>query len=312
MTDSHNPKKITEIPESINQKEYSPDKDSSVKNQPPEALELSFFRQLLNYLGLNKPPDTTDELEQEIHDLVEEGAEHGLISPHESKMINSILGIRDTLAKEIMTPKSEIISAPDSVSVQQVKELIEQHGFSRIPVYSGTPDHIIGMLHAKDLLKYCFAEVPPPEVSKCLKPVYVVPEYHKIIDLLKEFQTRKTHLAMVADEFGTIRGLITLEDVLEEIVGEITDEHDQFIPSFKALNTRTIVTDAKVDIEHIEAFYKIKLPKGPHESIGGMVIHQLGKIPGTGTQVTINGLSIKVIAATNRRVSLLRIQRVGA
>ncbi|MDD5757900.1 MAG: hemolysin family protein [Desulfobulbaceae bacterium] len=274
------------------------------EDQP--AHYLSFLRRLLNVIGLAKLPDTTEDLEQEIQEILDDGREQGLISSQEGMMINSIFDLRDTLAKEIMTPLTEMVCAPDTATIPELIDLIVKEGFTRVPIYSGNTDRIVGILHAKDLLRYFADEKNTLALDRIKQPLFIL-ENHAIGQLLRDFKAKQLHMAIVTDEFGSVRGLITLEDVLEEIVGEINDEYDTDPSRWRVLDPSTVLTDAKVDIEDVEAHFKLTLPEGPYESIGGLVIHQLGHIPRAGETLETNGLTIQVIAATKRRISSLKI-----
>lgn len=274
------------------------------EDQP--AHYLSFLRRLLNVIGLAKLPDTTEDLEQEIQEILDDGREQGLISPQEGMMINSIFDLRDTLAKEIMTPLTEMVCAPDTATIPELIDLIVKEGFTRVPIYSGNTDRIVGILHAKDLLRYFADEKNTLSLDRIKQPLFIL-ENHAIGQLLRDFKAKQVHMAIVTDEFGSVRGLITLEDVLEEIVGEINDEYDTDPSRWRVLDPSTVLTDAKVDIEDVEAHFKLTLPEGPYESIGGLVIHQLGRIPRAGETLETNGLTIHVIAATKRRIASLKI-----
>jgi CBS domain containing-hemolysin-like protein len=270
------------------------------------AHYLSFLKRLLNLIGLAKAPDTTEDLEQEIQEILDDGREQGLISSQEGMMINSIFDLRDTLAKEIMTPLTEMVCAPDTATIPELTDLIVKEGFTRVPIYSGNTDRIIGILHAKDLLRYIADEKSTLSFDSAKQPLFIL-ENHAIGQLLRDFKAKQLHMAIVTDEFGSVRGLITLEDVLEEIVGEINDEYDTDPSRWRVLDPSTVLTDAKVDIEDVEAHFKLTLPEGPYESIGGLVIHQLGHIPRAGESLVTSGLAIQVISANKRRISSLKI-----
>jgi CBS domain containing-hemolysin-like protein len=277
------------------------------KPPPQETIELSPFKKFLHFLGISRIPDSIEDLEQEIQELIEEGEEHGLITTQEGLMINSILELKDTFAREIMTPRGEMISAAAEADTSQVIELIRNHGFSRIPIYSNNQDHIIGIIHAKDLLAH--ANIPNPPLAKDItNPAYFVSENEKIVDLLKSFQTKNLHMAIVTDEFGITRGLVTLEDILEEIVGEIADEYDKDEPPWRVVDD-TLITDAKVHIEEVEDFFHVSLPEGPYDSIGGLLTHQLGHVPHTGTSLSVGELRFTVMLATKRRILTVQIKR---
>ena len=280
---------------------------------PPssDASEPSLFKRILHLFGLCRTPDTTEDLEHEIQELLEEGAEQGLITSHEGQMINSILEFRETLAHEIMTPHTEMVCAPATVPITEVIPLITEQGLSRIPIYGESPDQIIGILHAKDLLTHCSVQGSPPTAGEVVKPAYFVSESYKIVDLLRDFQTQKIHMAIVTDEFGSVRGLITLEDILEEIVGEISDEYDKAENHWKAIDDHTLIADAKIDIEEIENFFHVELPEGPYESVGGLILLHLGHLPSPGTEVEVDGLVFRVISATNRRIKIVKVTTRG-
>jgi CBS domain containing-hemolysin-like protein len=267
------------------------------------------FSRFLDFLGLNRSPDTTEDLEQEIQELLEEGEEQGLITTQEGQMISSIFDFRDTLCHEIMTPRADMVCADATTSIPDLIRLITEKGFTRIPIFSETPDQIIGILHAKDLL-FCINEPESyPELRNLIKPPYFVPETMRIVDLLRAFQAKKNHMAVVTDEFGGVRGIISLEDVLEEIVGEIDDEYDKTDKGWREIEGGSLLIYAKVDIEEVESFFNEELPDGPYESVGGLIIHQLGHLPKAGESIEIGTLVFKVLSATKRHIKTVKIEK---
>jgi CBS domain containing-hemolysin-like protein len=284
------------------------DQDSP-SHQSDSQPSKNIISRLLDILGLGRSPDTTEDLEMEIQELLEEGEEQGLITHQEGQMISSIFEFRDTLIHEIMTPRPEMVCADVQTEIPDVLKLIIKEGFTRIPVYSESPDNIIGILNAKDLLVCVDAPQNCPDIRELIKPPYLVPETMRIVYLLKAFQAKKNHMAIVTDEFGGIRGLITLEDVLEEIVGEIDDEYDKDEPQWRELQDGSLVIYAKEDIEEVESFFDIELPDGPYESVGGFIIHQLKHLPKAGETVEMDPLVFKVITATKRHIKTVKIHR---
>ncbi len=283
---------------------------SKEQGGPGEARGL--WQRLRSLLRLRAAPDTTEELEHEIQELLEEGEEQGLISRHEERLINSIFDFRETVASEIMTPSAEMVLADRLASVKDLIRLITEEGYTRIPIYEDTQDHIIGILHAKDLLRFCVDDRDNrsgPE--EFFNPPYFIPESKPITELLREFQARKTHMAIVTDEFGGVRGLVTLEDIIEEIVGEIDDEHDQEERELRVVDERTVIVDAKIDIEEVEDHFAVTLPEGPYESVGGFILHTLGRVPEAGTVINVPPLSFRVMTADPRRIRTVRIRRIG-
>ena len=289
------------------------------KEEPPSAQESaledeaggkSLMGKVRDMFGLRGGPDTTEELEQEIQELLEEGEEQGLISVHEEKLITSIFNFRETRTSEIMTPSAEIVAAERNTPIAELIRLITEEGYTRIPIYKDTLDHILGVLHAKDLLKVCGCPIDgPTDIETLIKPLPFIPESKPITELLREFQTNKNHMAIVADEFGGVRGLITLEDVIEEIVGDIDDEYDTDESELKVVDDNTIIVDAKVDVEEVEQHFGLDMPEGPYESIGGLIILRLGKVPETGATLQEGQLNFKVLSADARRVKSVRVSR---
>jgi CBS domain containing-hemolysin-like protein len=280
---------------------------------PPDSSDSqpskNIISRLLDVLGINRSPDTTEDLEMEIQELLEEGEEQGLITHQEGQMINSIFEFRDTLIHEIMTPRPEMVCAEVQTPITDVLKLITREGFTRIPIYSESLDNIIGILNAKDLLVCVDEPQDCPNIKELIKPPYFVPETMRIVELLRAFQAKKNHMAIVADEFGSVRGLITLEDVLEEIVGEIDDEYDNDEPQWRTLQDGSLMIYAKEDIEEVESFFNIELPDGPYESVGGFIIHQLGHLPKSGETVVMDPLVFKVVSATKRHIKSVKIHR---
>lgn len=271
----------------------------------------SLLRRLRELIPFGRPPDTTEALEHEIQELLEEGEEHGLISSMEERMISSIFDFRDTLAAEIMTPAAEIVSFDVSAPIGEIIEAVIEEGYTRLPIYRDSADRVIGILHAKDLLKLCAGEAQGEgNIEGYLNQPYFIPETKPIVDLLKEFQRDKIHMSVVMDEFGTVRGLVTLEDILEEIVGEIDDEYDVSDDDFEKIDETTVLVKARVDIEDVEQRLAIELPEGPYESIGGLIIHMLDRIGVEGDTVQVGGVRLIVHTAGRRRIKKVKIIRL--
>ncbi|MCP3890710.1 MAG: HlyC/CorC family transporter [Desulfobulbaceae bacterium] len=280
-----------------------PEQDSTVS-------EKSFFKKILSLVDFRKP-GTKEDLDLEIQELLEEGEEHGLISPLEERMINSILEFRETYASEIMTPAAEVVSFDEASPMSELIEIVIESGFTRIPVYRENPDKVIGAIHAKDLLELCARpQAGDVNFEEYLRPVYFIPESKPIVDLLREFQKRKVHMAMVTDEFGTMRGLITLEDILEEIVGEIDDEYDEEEHVVEIIDKDTVQVHGWVDIEKIEEHFDVEFPDGPYESVGGLVIHLLGRLAEINDEVEIAGFRLKVDSASARQIKKIYVTRL--
>ncbi len=257
-----------------------------------------------------KKPETKEFLGQEIQDLLEEGEEQGLISSLEEKMINSILEFHATCASEIMTPVAEVVACEITLPFTELTQLVIESGFTRIPVYKESLDRVVGIVHVKELFRICVGgEAENVCIEDVLRPINFVDEKKPIVDLLREFQRTKIHIAVVQDEFGAARGLVTLEDILEEIVGEIDDEYDDDEHTFRVMEDGSLLIHGWVDIEKVEEYYDIEFPEGSYESVGGFVVHCLGRLAIVGDVVKSNGLSLEVVDASNRHIKRLCIRK---
>lgn len=248
-----------------------------------------------------------DELEQEILDVVSEGERHGAVDEEEKEMIESVIELTDTHVEEVMTPRTEIVAIPKDADLETVLETIRIKGHSRIPVYDETIDTILGVLYAKDLLQR--DADAPFDLTSMIRKVPFIPEVKLVRDLLREFQAQKLHLAVVLDEYGGTAGLVTIEDILEELVGEIRDEYDPSAPiEIERVDERTVEVDARMRIDDLNDRLNIELPEdGDYETIGGFVFSRMGKIPKIGERCEHENIGIDVIAAEPRRIRRLRL-----
>jgi len=293
--------------QSINKRKMT--KENSVELAVPVEKKTLLSR-LASLLRLGRSPETTEDLEQEIQELLEEGEEQGLISSLEERMINSIFDFRDTLVGEVMTPSTEIVSAEITAEMSELVDIVIEKGFTRIPIYAENTDNIVGIVHAKDLMQMCARGQESKGLADYLNSPWVIAEDKPIVDLLRDFQKQKVHMAVVADEFGTVRGLVTLEDILEEIVGEIDDEYDVDRNLLQEIDENTVQVKAQADIEVIEDRFGVEMVEGGYESIGGFVIFLLGRLARVGDTVDAEGLRLTVLSATKRQINLLRVTRL--
>lgn len=247
--------------------------------------------------------------EDEIRTMVSVGEEEGVIQEEEREMIDSIFEFGDTIVKEVMVPRMDVVSAEKNTPVSKILRLVLHEGFSRIPIYEKTIDNVIGVVYARDLLLHYSKGEPDFPLSKLIRPAYYVPETKKVIDLLKELQRRKTHMAIVVDEYGGTAGVITIEDLLEEIVGEIFDEYDLEEVLIEQIDDNNIRVDAKVDLDEINEILGIDLPEAEYESIGGFVFDLFGKIPAAGERIDYNNLTFTVEQVVRRRISKILITK---
>ena len=235
----------------------------------------------------------------------------GLISDEESDMVYGVLDLKETKAYSIMVPRTAVSSAPLTSTLGDVVRLVSVCGHTRIPIYRNTIDEVVGILHAKDLLKLWGKDpgfsVPP----EALRKPHFLPYNQKASDVLRELREKKTHLAVVTDEYGGTAGIVTIEDILEEIVGEIMDEHDQDARLLIPVDENTVSVDARLEVEKLEEHFGIKLPEGEFESVGGFVIHLLGRIPKVDEKVVFENLHMTIQAADLRRIYKILVKRTG-
>jgi gliding motility-associated protein GldE len=275
-------------------------------------IPLSFFFEkvsggISSLLGLGHEAPFVNE--EELKTLFEVGEEKGTLDQTEREMIHSIFEFRDTVVKEIMIPRMDMICLEKSTSLQDALKLIKEKGHSRIPVFDETVDNITGILFVKDLLPYMRGKRQVPSLEEMVRPAYFVPESKMIDELLKEFQKERIHMAIVVDEYGGTAGLITLEDVLEEIVGEIRDEHDKEKPLLQEVGKNTWVVDAKIDIEDFNEMLDLSIPtEEDYESLGGFIFSLMGRIPNEKEEVEYQNLQMIVEKVDGQRITRVRIR----
>ncbi len=249
-----------------------------------------------------------DELEREILDVVSEGELHGAVDEEEREMIESVIELGDMRAEEIMTPRTEIVALPADAGRDVILETIREKGYSRIPVYDESIDTILGVVYAKDLLLR--TGDAPFDLRAVMRKPFFIPESKLVPELLRELQKRKVHIAIVLDEYGGTAGLITVEDILEELVGELADEYETATPvAVKKIAEDTYEVDARMRIDDLADELGVELPDDQdYETIGGFVFSTLGKIPKVGETCEYNNVALRVTAAEPRRITRLLLK----
>jgi CBS domain containing-hemolysin-like protein len=272
-----------------------------------EGPGTSFWRRIATLLkfGLFKKSSHPD-IEREIQQLIDAGEQKGLISEDEGEMIQSIFSFRDTTAREIMVPRTDAITASSDTPIEKLLEIIIREGHSRLPVYTGNIDNIVGILHAKDLLSSWGRE--QVDLASVLRTPYFVPETKKVSKLLKELRDKKSHMAIVIDEYGGFAGLLTVEDIIEEIIGEIHDEYDAEEDLMVSTPEGDLLVDARLDIDELAEHFNIKVPDGIFESVGGFVISLLGRVPQPQETVNYGPLEMVIEAADARKIRKVRVR----
>jgi magnesium and cobalt transporter len=251
-----------------------------------------------------------EDFEREIANIIVEGEERGLITRQEGELIESIFEFKDTLVREIMVPRLEMVGVELGTPLNQIVSLLLDSGHSRLPVFEGDIDHIKGILLAKDLLVFWQTPEDTWDLTRVLRPTFFVPESKKISVLLRDLVEHKTAIAVVIDEYGGTAGLITLEDILEEIVGEIYDEYDRMEPRLAPQEDGSVLVDARLDIEVLLDHFDLPRPEGKFESVGGLLVHELGRVPQVNDQVIIAPLELTVVSADERRAKQVRARTV--
>lgn len=246
--------------------------------------------------------------EEELRLLVNVGEEEGLIERDERQMIEGIFSFGDTLVREVMIPRVDVVALEHTATPDQALETILRYGHSRIPVYRGSIDHIIGILYAKDLLGWLHSGRVARSLEKLVRPAHFVPETMKVDELLRDLQTRKVHLAIAVDEYGGTSGLATIEDLLEEIVGEIQDEYDTEEPGVQVVRDGVVLVEARQLIDDINAQFELNLSSDESDRIGGLVFEQLGRLPRVGDQVELPGdITLTVVSVDGLRPRQLQL-----
>lgn len=262
-------------------------------------------------LGVEVKTENIMFTEEDLISFVNVGEAEGIIEEEEKEMIHSIVGLGETNAKEIMTPRTSMFAVEGNKTLDDIWDEMIEAGFSRIPVYEDTIDNIIGVLYTKDVLNYLKEHSTGTQIKELVREAYFVPETKSIIEILQEFKSKKVHIALVLDEYGGIGGILTIEDLLEEIVGEIRDEFDnEEEESIKEIDDNRYEVDAMLDIETINKNLNIDLPiSEDYESLGGLIMSELGKIPAIGDVVDFQNVRLVVVEVEKMRVSKVEIQR---
>jgi CBS domain containing-hemolysin-like protein len=250
------------------------------------------------------------EIQEEILSVVEEGEKEGVVDEEEREMILSVISFRDTTAGQIMTPRPEIVAVSSLATLPEIKVALEESGHSRIPVYDDSLDQIVGVLYARDLLKHLGKSLESFNIKSAMRPALYVPETKPLRDLLNDFRLQKVHIAIVLDEYGGTAGLVTIEDVLEELVGDISDEHEPVGPAmFRRIDEQTFEADARMYVGQFNRLTGLELPEDAgYDTLGGFISTTVGRIPEAGTRFDYNGGTFTVLEAEPQRVIRAKVE----
>lgn len=249
----------------------------------------------------------------EIQDIIRASEDEGVVNEEESEMIRSIFSLRSTVAREVMVPRIDMACVSVEAGVREILETILACGHSRIPVFENSIDNVIGLLYAKDLLKYWGLSDDLIRIRSIMRPPYFIPETKNLEQLLQEFRNKHVHLAIVIDEYGGTSGLITIEDLLEQIVGDIQDEHDREEALFTLNEDGSVTADARMPIEELEELFGVEIERDKFDTVGGLIFHLTGKISATGDIIENGELAITILDADERKIKRVCItRRTGA
>jgi CBS domain containing-hemolysin-like protein len=252
---------------------------------------------------------TPAEAEERLRHLVEDNAE---LEEDERDMIASVIELGDQPVRELMVPRIDIVALPSTARVRDVLDCVVASGHSRIPIFDATVDNVVGMVYAKDVLKYLRDGSQDAPAAPLAREPYFVPETKKVDELLHEMQAMRVHLAVVVDEYGGTAGLISIEDLIEEIVGEIQDEYDVEEQPIESVSDTEAIFDARVSIRDVNDTLDLDLDDEDFDTVGGLVYHALGKVPSAGDEVRVDGCLVTVLTTNGRRIKKVRVSKVTA
>lgn len=248
--------------------------------------------------------------EEEIKALVDVGEEEGIFEEEEREMIHRVFELSDTIVKELMTARPDMVCLEVNQDIDKSLELITKHGYSRIPVYEEKIDNIIGVIYAKDILKY-FGKKEDLSIKKIMREAYFVPETKSVDDLFKEFQKGKMHIALVVDEYGLTSGLITIEDIIEEIFGSIFDEYDAGEEEIKAIGEGTFIVNGATNIDDLSQVIDCEFPEGDFDTAGGFVFDLFERVPKQGEKIRFKNFEVSVEKIEKRRIKKIKLKNLG-
>ncbi len=248
-------------------------------------------------------------LESEFRTLVDVGLEEGILDKTQRDLIHRVFDLSDTTLEEIMTPRVDMFSLPIGMPLKELKKKVVNYGYSRIPVFRDKPDNIIGVLYTKDLLTGLSQEIEISQIETLLRKPYFVPQERRAESLLKDFQKKKMHVALVVDEYGGIAGLVTMEDILESLFGDIYDERDTRESLFHRVNDNTLIVSGSMPIEDFNELAGSSLSSDDFDTLGGYVFHLFGKLPLRGEEIFSDGLIFRVERMGKARILRVRVTK---
>ena len=262
--------------------------------------EKPVLQRIKSFLKGEKKKD----LKQEIQEIIDEVEEKGFIDEDQGDMIQNIIVLRDTTVREVMVPKEDMVAVECSKALSAVVDAINASGYSLIPIYEKAGDNIIGVVHAKHILRYCHKPLETVGIRDVMQPPYFVPEGKKLIDLLDEFKAKQSTMAFVIDEYGNMDGLITLDDIMAEIVGDVQGDEDEDV-ALKERGDGTFQVDPKMSISEFAEAFSVNIPEGDYDTLGGFITSMLERIPRPGESFQYAGMLFEIVGADKKKISRL-------
>jgi len=272
-----------------------------------EGLISKLLENINNYLQREDRGEKLNITEEEIGILLDVSEREGVIDEDESDMLHSILRFKKIIIRETMTPRTEIAALEKNDTIEDVLRIANTEKYSRIPVYDEKIDNVVGILYLRDLLKYWGKKSDSINIMDICRKPFFVPETKNIEELFKEFKKKKTHMAVVIDEYGGTAGIVTFEDIIEEIVGDIQDEYDTDEEAIIKLDKSSYIVDARIDIDEFDDYFETMLPRDKYETLGGFICHLTGKVPLKGDTVDFEQFSFEVQSGNDRKIDKLRV-----
>lgn len=265
---------------------------------------------ILRFFKISEPQESPLISEDEVKYLIREGRKSGVFEPSEEDLIHSVFRFTDTVVKEVMVPRTDIVALESGTGLDEILRIMNEKGFSRLPVYAETIDNIIGIVYLKDLLPLYIAD-ERFQLDRVLRKPYIVPPNKNVSVLLKEMREKRIHLALIGDEYGGTDGLVTMEDLIEEIVGDIRDEQEKELREIDEVASNRYIVDGKTDIGKLNERIGIRLPEDEFETIGGFVLGLFGRLPAEGDQIRYNHLMFTVLRLRKNRIARIRVLKLS-
>jgi putative hemolysin len=274
----------------------------------PLTLVLGFLQSIVSLTRAENSDEQPEHPSEAVDMLIEAGQDEGILEESDRDLIHSVVEFGDKVVREVMTPRPNIVAVPAATTIEELTTILNEHPYSRLPVFEGNIDHVIGIVFVRDLLQVPDTEARSRTVKELMKTdVYFVPETRRASELLQEMQRENIRMAVVIDEYGGVAGVVTTEDLVEEIVGELRDERESKKEDIVRENENTYIVPGKMEIDRLDEFFGIRLSDYEATTISGLVTEIAGHIPLAGEVVEENGLRFEVLESTSRRVERVRV-----